>query len=75
MRVQVKAFGALTDILEKEFYMTAVDTEELLTVLSHQHVALAHRKLLIAVNNRIINDPVVLQENDIVALMPPYSGG
>jgi len=75
MRVQVKTFGALTDILEKEFYITVVDTEELLAVLSSQHTALSHRKLLIAVNNTIINKPVVLQENDVVALMPPYSGG
>ena len=75
MRIQVKTFGALTEILEREFYVTAGDTAELLTGLSRQHPDLAHRKLLVAVNNTIINTPVDLRENDVVALMPPYSGG
>ena len=75
MRIQVKTFGALTEVLEKEFYTTADDTTALLTALGNKYPELAHRKLLIAVNNTIVNAPVDLQENDVVALMPPYSGG
>ncbi|WP_312792429.1 MoaD/ThiS family protein [Sphingobacterium sp.] len=75
MKVQVKTFGSLTDILAKEFYITANDTTELMATLSKQHVELAHRSILIAVNNTIIKKSVIFQENDIVALMPPYSGG
>jgi len=75
MRVHVKTFGSLTDILAKEFYITANDTTELLATLSRDHAELAQRSLLIAVNNTIIKTPVTFQENDIVALMPPYSGG
>jgi len=75
MRIQVKTFGSLTDILAKEFYITAHDTTELLVTLCREHRELTDRSLVIAVNNTITKVPVVLQENDIVALMPPYSGG
>lgn len=75
MRVKVKTFGSLTDIMAKEFYITANDTAELMATLSGEYGELAHRSLLIAVNNTIIKAPVTFKENDIVALMPPYSGG
>ena len=75
MKIQVKTFGSLTDILAKEFYITANDTTELMATLSKQHVESVHRSVLIAVNNTIIKKSVIFQENDIVALMPPYSGG
>ncbi|HCR77473.1 MAG TPA: molybdopterin synthase sulfur carrier subunit, partial [Chryseobacterium sp.] len=32
-------------------------------------------KLRIAVNQKIISENTALQNNDVAALMPPYSGG
>ncbi|MDM1296477.1 MoaD/ThiS family protein [Sphingobacterium sp. N143] len=75
MKVHVKTFGSLTDILEKEFETSATDTADLLAVLIAQHQELANRNLLIAVNNTVVHTAVELKENDQVALMPPYSGG
>jgi molybdopterin converting factor small subunit len=75
MKIKVLTFGALTEVLNKEFDMEADDTESLLALLTAKHGALAGRSLLIAVNNIVVNCNVSLKENDVVALMPPYSGG
>ncbi|MDR0792900.1 MAG: MoaD/ThiS family protein [Chitinophagaceae bacterium] len=75
MKIKVLTFGALTEVLNKEFDMEAIDTESLLALLIAKHSALAGRSLLIAVNNVVVNSNVSLKENDVVALMPPYSGG
>ncbi|MEZ0453148.1 MoaD/ThiS family protein [Sphingobacterium thalpophilum] len=75
MKVKVKTFGSLTELLEKEFYITAVDTADLVATLTAQQPALANRSLLIAVNNTLVKETTALAADDIVALMPPYSGG
>ncbi len=75
MKVKVQVFGSLTDFLDKEFFMDAVDTRELVMTLVEQHAGLSGRKILIAVNNAIEHKNTALREHDLVALMPPYSGG
>lgn len=74
-RITVKTFGSVTDILEKEFDAEAPDTDSLLSALCGQHDALNGRKLLLAVNGKVVQTNTVLTENDVVAVMPPYSGG
>lgn len=75
MKIKITTFGALTDFMDKEFYAEATDTESLLAELSRQHSALEGRKLLLAVNDKIVRTNTVLEDNDTVAIMPPYSGG
>ena len=75
VRVKVKVFGSLQEICDAEFFMEAQDSQTLVAMLMDKHPALCGRKLLIAVNNSIIQENTVLQEQDTVALMPPYSGG
>ncbi len=75
MKVKVLAFGALTEILDREFYAEAEDTATLWAKLRGAYPALTGRKLLVAVNSAVVTENVPLQENDVVALMPPYSGG
>ena len=75
VKVNVQAFGPLTDILEKEFSIEAADTHELMATLAKRHASLSGRKILIAVNNVIEHKNTALQKHDLVALMPPYSGG
>lgn len=75
MKVKILTFGSLTDMLDKEFHAEASDTEGLTTLLKSKHAALDGRKFLIAVNNRIVKENTALKAHDVVALMPPYSGG
>ena len=55
--------------------MEATDTAVLKAALQIEFPALADKKYAIAVNNKVISDTKRLSENDVVALMPPYSGG
>ena len=75
MKIRVKIFGSLCDLLEHEFAMEASDTNEMMNILSAKHPSISERKLLVAVNNTIIKENTRLKERDTVALMPPYSGG
>lgn len=75
MKVKVLTFGSLTEILDKEFRAEARDTEGLIDLLVATHAALNGRKFLVAVNNSIVRENTAFNENDVVALMPPYSGG
>jgi molybdopterin synthase sulfur carrier subunit len=75
MKIKVLTFGVLTEILDKEFHAEAKDTESLMAWLTSKHRELKGRSLLIAVNNVVVKGNAPLKENDVVALMPPYSGG
>ncbi|WP_109699012.1 MoaD/ThiS family protein [Chitinophaga deserti] len=75
MKVKLTAFGALTDILDKHSELEATDTDELLKVLKARFPALTTQKILVAVNQQIVKNNIPLNDNDEVALMPPYSGG
>jgi molybdopterin converting factor small subunit len=75
MRVNVIAFGALTEITGNELFIEATDTAVLKAALQIEFPALADKKYAIAVNNKLVTEVTALTENDVVALMPPYSGG
>lgn len=74
-KIKILAFGPLVEIIEKEFFIEATDTENLLASLMRQFPLLEHRKIAVAVNGQITKEVVLLQELDTVALLPPYSGG
>jgi molybdopterin synthase sulfur carrier subunit len=75
MKIKVLTFGSITDILNREFYVEALDTNSLMASLIERHNSLKERKLLIAVNNTIVQENTILNEHDVVNIMPPYSGG
>ncbi|TJZ51472.1 MoaD/ThiS family protein [Sphingobacterium olei] len=75
MKIKVRAFGPLLDVMESEFFVEASDTKALVDVLIQQFPGMADRKIAVAVNGKITNTLVKLQDQDTVALLPPYSGG
>ena len=75
MKIKIITFGVLTDLMDKEFDAEAPDTDSLLSALCQQHSTLNGRKLLLAVNGKVVQTNTILTENDVVAIMPPYSGG
>ena len=76
MQITIKAFGQLTDILgNSEITLDAANTDELKAVLCGNYPALQHIKYAIAVNKQMISHNVSLAKNDMVALLPPFSGG
>lgn len=75
MKIKVIAFGQIAEITGAELFIEAEDIEILKTALQIEFPELANRKHAIAVNNKLITENIALSEHDVVALMPPYSGG
>lgn len=75
MEVKVIAFGKIAEITGKEFFVSASDTEALKEQLSVRFPKLADMKFAVAVNKKVTDENTALNNNDTVALMPPYSGG
>ncbi|MEO8769203.1 MAG: MoaD/ThiS family protein [Ferruginibacter sp.] len=77
MKVNVEIFGQLTEITKNKYFeFTSVnDTDSLLQKIYEQFPGLQSASFVIAVNNNLIKHNTLLQDNNTVALMPPYSGG
>ena len=74
-KVKIITFGKLKEIVGSDFEEKSDNTDELQQKLSSKFPALQTLKLRIAVNQKIISENTQLNNNDVVALMPPYSGG
>ncbi|WP_026762997.1 MoaD/ThiS family protein [Sediminibacterium salmoneum] len=77
MGIKVLFFGSVTDItivseLSRE---DCADTDTLEKELLKQFPALANKKYFLALNQQVIHENCPLKQGDIVALMPPFSGG
>ena len=77
MQVSILFFGQLRDITgsNKIILDDIHDTSSLIQILNNKYPALIESKYIIAVDNKIIFDKKSLDNNSIIALMPPYSGG
>ena len=73
----IKIFGQLVDTIGSnslEVYNVA-STDELIRQLQLKYPALINSKYKIAVNRNIIQSNTILQQNEEIALLPPFSGG
>ena len=76
MPVNVMAFGSITDVMGESIQLEHVqDTDTLILELNKRFPALKNSKFLLAVNKKMINQNTILNGNDTVALMSPFSGG
>lgn len=73
--IKLISFGRLKEILGSDFELEAENSNALLNQLNKKFPQLEDLKLRIAVNQKIISENTELKNNDVVALMPPYSGG
>ena len=76
-KINILFFGQLIDITgQNAWQMEGVnDTDELQAILVEKYPKLAQSKYLIAVNMEVIRGNVLLNPGDVVALLPPFSGG
>ncbi|MEP6513974.1 MAG: MoaD/ThiS family protein [Parafilimonas sp.] len=77
MQVNVIVFGQLIDITGcSTITLNDVsDINELTQKLYLLYPALVNIKYAIAVDKQIINENIFLENNNTVALLPPFSGG
>lgn len=74
---KIKTFGLIAEKLpESDFEFPFYEnTEELLWALKKEYPQLVSLKFSVAVNKEVVHQNHALQENDEIALLPPYSGG
>ena len=74
--MQILLFGQLADFVGGSISLDGIDdTDSLRKVLLKKHPKLADLKYVIAVDKKIITSNQQLNENNVVALLPPFSGG
>jgi molybdopterin synthase sulfur carrier subunit len=75
MKVQV--YGRLTDIMgNKKFDPEGVEnTDQLKKKLLYLYPELSGIDYAVAVNNQIVRGTYPLKKEDVVSLLPPFSGG
>lgn len=76
-KIDLLSFGQLTDITGQSTWQMEdiIDTDQLRTTLIEKYPVLANSKYLMAVNMEVIRGNVKLNPGDVVALLPPFSGG
>jgi molybdopterin converting factor small subunit len=77
MKIKILVFGQLSEIINaSELALLAVNnTDELNKKLFELYPKLNEIKFILAVNKKIIHKNIPLNHEDIVALLPPFSGG
>lgn len=75
--MNIMVFGQLEDVTGSSVISIkkADNTESLLKILYAQYPALAQKKFLIAVDQKIISGKTEIGVQAKVALLPPFSGG
>lgn len=76
MSLKIILFGHLADIAGNIISVeNASDTDSLVKALHNKYPALADKKYVIAVDKQVVNENTVLKNDNVVALLPPFSGG
>lgn len=80
MKIRVLFFGITTDLTGENQIEITIDEnlsiENLKQILKDKYPSLAHmNSYSIAVNEEYANYDVFLKPNDVVAIIPPVSGG
>ncbi len=77
MTINVMIFGQLTDIISKQTLILSdiADTNHLVKELNKKYPALAQARYIIAVDKQTVTGNAKLRDGNIVALLPPFSGG
>ena len=76
MKINIIIFGQLCEVLGEKLVMDNIaDTERLQQELYKKFPALVNYKYVMAVNKKQITTNTVLNEEAVVGLLPPFSGG
>lgn len=75
MILKFKYFGMIAEALNKEVEELDLDFEKVSEIESYFKTKLNDINFKIAVNHNIVNADHKLNNNDEVALLPPFAGG
>jgi molybdopterin synthase sulfur carrier subunit len=77
MEIKVLFFGVLAEVTKTGFkhYRGISSFNDLKYRIQDEFPEIVHYSYVIALNNELINEYPVLNNNDEIALMPPFAGG
>lgn len=77
MAIDILFFGSLIDVTQvsQASLPDLPDTDALTAALNEKFPSLQTKKYFIAINREMIQENKTIKTGDIVALMPPFSGG
>ena len=76
MPISILIFGQLTDIAGTSLSLKDIpDTDSLVKKLNELYPELSEKKYVIAVDKQVVTTNTILNDNNMVALLPPFSGG
>lgn len=77
MKIQVLTFGVIKEIIPEAHseVAPACSVLQLRNFLNDRHSALRGIPYLVAVNKSIAPEQYIIQTEDEIALLPPFSGG
>ena len=76
MQVNIIVFGQLTDIMGTSLSIDNIaDTDNLVKELNKRYPVLMDKKYVMAVDKQVVIKNIALTGHNMVALLPPFSGG
>ncbi len=77
MELEILTFGQISDIIGKSTFKISYinNTQDLIENLTNEFPELKNTRYIVAVNKHIVHQNIQLNPGDVVALLPPFSGG
>ena len=77
MNLKILFFGQLADITgtQEMEIMNVKDSDSLQNKLSDEFPEMKGLQFSVAVNKKTVTENTILKDGDIVAILPPFSGG
>lgn len=77
MEINVRFFGVLAEVTQTSFkhYRDIKSFDDLRLRIEDDYPEIVHYNYLISVNNELISTNPLLNNDDEVAFMPPFTGG
>ncbi len=77
MKIKLLTFGVINEIVEnKQISNEQIkSTDDLIIILENKYPEIKNLNYKISVNRKLINGNTILNDNDEVAVLPPFAGG
>ena len=77
MNIKLLTFGIIKEIMEndKTDYKSVKTSDDLIRLIENKYPKIKSLNYQISVNQELINSNTILNNNDEVAVLPPFAGG